>query len=481
MKEILLQKASQIKLLITDCDGVLTDGGVYYGENGEDQKRFNIRDGMGVERLRKLAGIDTAIMTGEKSPSVVMRAEKLNITELHLYVKDKPDVLKGILSRLNLKAEEVAYIGDDYNDAEVMKMAGLTAGPSDALPGIKAQVDYICQAKGGEGCFREFAELIIEAKGAAVASTPVFKNEVITLSNGRKIGKGQPCYVIAEIGINHNGSLDVAKQLIEEAVIAQADAVKFQKRTPEICVPKDQWEVMRDTPWGRMSYIDYKRKTEFGIAEYAAIDQYCKKVGIDWFVSAWDVPSVDFMEQFDTVMYKLASASLTDFNLIQRILLTGRPLMLSTGMSTMKEIETAISYVNNFDPNYPLFVAHSTSAYPCKPEELNLRMINTLEQKFPGIPVGYSGHETGLATTVAAVALGATFVERHFTLDRAMWGSDHAASVEPQGLQRLTRDIRDVEIAAGDGIKKVYESELASMKRLRVNISDEYKDQSLVK
>jgi len=209
--------------------------------------------------------------------------------------------------------------------------------------------------------------------------------------------------------------------------------------------------------------------------EYAAIDQYCRELGIDWFVSTWDVEAVNFMEQFDTPLYKLASASLTDFPLIKRILFTGKPLMLSTGMSTYKEIEDAVDLVKKFDPEYPLFIAHSTSAYPCKPEELNLRMINTLGKKYPGVPIGYSGHETGLATTVAAVTLGATFVERHFTLDRAMWGSDHAASVEPQGLARLVRDIRDVEIAAGDGIKKVYESELGPMKRLRVNISPEYK------
>src|ERR1700744_2085561 len=474
MKDILQHKAVRIKLLITDCDGVLTDGGVYYGENGEDLKKFSIRDGMGVERLRKMCGIETAIITGEKSPSVIQRAEKLKIEELHLFVKDKPEVLKGIMNRLQLSAEEVAYIGDDYNDAEIMKIVGFTACPADALPGIKTQADYVCHLKGGEGAFREFAELIIEAKTSYIPGAPV-KNGVITLSNGRKIGVGQPCYIIAEIGINHNGSLDIAKKLIDEAVAAGVDAVKFQKRTPEICVPKDQWEIMRDTPWGRMSYIDYKRKTEFGIAEYATIDQYCKKVGIDWFVSAWDVPSVDFMERFDTILYKLASASLTDFELIARILETGRPLMLSSGMSTMKEIENALIFVNEYDANYPVFLAHSTSAYPCKPEELNLNMINTLANKFPGVPIGYSGHETGLATTVAAVAMGATFVERHFTLDRAMWGSDHAASVEPQGFQRLVRDIRDVETSAGDGIKRVYESELGPMRRLRVNISEEYK------
>jgi sialic acid synthase SpsE len=298
--------------------------------------------------------------------------------------------------------------------------------------------------------------------------------KTVTLQNNKKMGAGQPCYIIAEIGINHNGSLEIAKKLIDEAVAAKADAVKFQKRTPEICVPKNQWNTIRDTPWGMMTYIDYKRKTEFGYDEYCEIDRYCREREIDWFVSTWDVEAVNFMQQFETPLYKLASASLTDTALIERILYTGRPLMLSTGMSTMTEIETAMRFINRFDENYPLMVAHSTSAYPCKPEELNLKMIEILRGLFPNVPIGYSGHETGLATTVAAVAMGANFVERHFTLDRAMWGSDHAASVEPGGFQRLVKDIRDVELALGDGVKKVYESELAPMKRLRVNISPEY-------
>lgn len=479
MNEILKQKAAGIKLLLTDNDGVLTDAGVYYNTDGELLKKFNMRDGMGVERLRKFAGVDTGIITGEHSPSLIKRAAKLQIVELYTGVKDKAAVLKNICDRLNLSLNQVAYIGDDYNDLEVMKLAGFTACPADALPLVKAKAGFVSTLNGGEGCFREVAEFIIDAK-ANVTLPAGNRNGTITLQNGRVIGKGQPSYIIAEIGINHNGSLETCKKLIDEAVAAKADAVKFQKRTPEICVPKDQWEIMRDTPWGRISYIDYKRKTEFGIAEYATIDHYCKKLGIDWFVSAWDAPSVDFMERFDTILYKLASASLTDFDLIQRILETGKPLMLSTGMSTMKEIETTMNFVNAFDENYPVFIAHSTSAYPCSPQELNLKMIQTLEAKYPGIPVGYSGHETGLATTVAAVSLGATFVERHFTLDRAMWGSDHAASVEPQGLQRLVRDIRDVETATGDGEKRVYESELAPMKRLRVNISDEYKEKPLV-
>jgi len=493
---MLTNKLSRIKLLLTDCDGVLTDGGVYYGPSGEELKLFDIRDGMGVERLFNLANVTTGIITGELSPSVIKRAEKLKITELHLGVKDKPAVFNEILTRLNLKPEEVAYIGDDTNDLEVMKLAGVSICPADAISFIKEKADVICEARGGKGCFREVAEMIIsshlEAQGVSkevnelvISARQEIKeprpaSQTIALNSGNKIGPGEPCYIIAEIGINHNGSLDIAKKLIDEAVAAKATAVKFQKRTPEICVPKDQWNIMRDTPWGRITYIDYKRKTEFGIVEYAIIDQYCKKLGIDWFVSTWDVEAVDFMEQFDTPLYKLASASLTDFQLIKRILLTGKPLMLSTGMSTIKEIEDAVNLVWSFDQNYPLFIAHSTSAYPCKPEELNLKMIQTLGAKYPGVPIGYSGHETGLATTVAAVSLGATFVERHFTLDRAMWGSDHAASVEPQGFQRMVRDIRDVEIASGDGIKRVYESELGPMKRLRVNISEEYKDKSLV-
>jgi len=283
------------------------------------------------------------------------------------------------------------------------------------------------------------------------------------VSSKRTIGAGHPVYIIAEIGINHNGSMDIAKKLIDEAVQAGCDAVKFQKRTPELCTPKDQWHLERDTPWGRMTYINYRKMIELGYDEYSQIDAYCKEKGIDWFVSCWDEDSVDFMEQFNPGVYKFASASLTDHALIGKVKQTGRPYILSTGMSTMGQIREA---VDKFGTNN-LMIAHSTSAYPCHPQELNLKMIDTLSELYPGTPIGYSGHETGLATTVAAVAMGACFVERHFTLDRAMWGSDHAASVEPQGMQKLVRDIRDVELALGDGIKRVYESELGAMKRLR--------------
>lgn len=279
----------------------------------------------------------------------------------------------------------------------------------------------------------------------------------------RFIGDGQPVYIIAEIGINHNGSLELAKKLIDGAVLAGCDAVKFQKRTPELCVPKDQWDIERDTPWGRITYIEYRHKVEFGFSEYEQIDDYCKRKGIDWFASPWDEESVNFLEAFDPVMFKLASASLTDTVLLNKIKKTGKPIMLSTGMSSFDEVVDAVATVGTNN----LLLAQSTSTYPCKLEELNLNVIRTYKEKFPHVPIGYSGHETGLAPTLAAVALGASFVERHITLDRAMWGTDQAASVEIVGLQRLVKDIRDIEKALGDGIKKVYESEYGNIAKLR--------------
>lgn len=277
------------------------------------------------------------------------------------------------------------------------------------------------------------------------------------------IGDGEPVYIIAEIGINHNGSLENAKKLIDGAVFAGCDAVKFQKRTPELCVPKDQWYIERETPWGRMTYIDYRHKVEFSVEEYAEIDRYCNSKKIQWFVSPWDEGAVDFIKQFDPVLYKIASASLTDNELLKKVKATSKPIMLSTGMSSMDEVENAVELCGLEN----ILLAQSTSTYPCKLEELNLRVINSYKEKYPKIPIGYSGHETGLAPTLAAVALGATFVERHITLDRAMWGSDQAASVEIQGMFRLVKDIRDIENSLGDGIKKVYESELSSIKKLR--------------
>lgn len=279
----------------------------------------------------------------------------------------------------------------------------------------------------------------------------------------RLVGEGQPVYVVAEIGINHNGSVELAKRLIDGAAFSGCDAVKLQKRTPELCVPRDQWDVERETPWGRMSYLEYRHRIELSTDDYAEIDRHCAERGIDWFASCWDREAVEFIEAFDPPVYKAASASLTDHELLGAMKDTGKPLIISTGMSTMDEIRAAVATVGTDD----LLIAHSTSAYPCPVDELNLRMILTLKATYPGVPIGYSGHEVGLSTTWAAVAIGATFVERHVTLDRAMWGSDQAASVEVMGMHHLVRDIRDIERALGDGVKRVYESELGPMRKLR--------------
>ena len=280
---------------------------------------------------------------------------------------------------------------------------------------------------------------------------------------GRFVGDGHPVYIIAEIGINHNGNLGLAKKLIDAAVHAGVDAVKFQKRTPEISTRPDQMNQMRDTPWGYISYLDYRHKVEFDEAAYREIDQYCRGKGIGWLTSVWDEPSVDFMERFDTPAYKIPSASLTDLGLLRHARKTGKPIIISTGMSTMGEIRRGVETAGTEN----LAIMHCTSTYPCEPEELNLQMIGTLRHEFPNSPIGYSGHEVGLVPSAVAVALGACLVERHLTLDRAMWGSDQAASVEPGGFERLVKDIRVTEASLGDGVKRVYESEHASLNRLR--------------
>jgi N-acetylneuraminate synthase len=279
---------------------------------------------------------------------------------------------------------------------------------------------------------------------------------------GRNVGDGQPIYIVAEIGINHNGDIELAKKMIDTAVHAGVNAVKFQKRTPELCVPPDQRNHMRETPWGYITYLEYRNKVEFGKEEYSQLDQHCKQKGIPWFASVWDEPSVDFLAAYDPICYKVPSASLTDHQLLKHLRTTGRPIILSTGMSTMQQIRAAVEVLGQTD----LLITHATSTYPCEPDELNLRMIQTLRENFT-CPIGYSGHEVGLIPSVVAVAMGACLVERHLTLDRALWGNDQAASVEPVGFERLVKYIRVTEQALGDGVKRVYESELTSMRKLR--------------
>ncbi len=277
----------------------------------------------------------------------------------------------------------------------------------------------------------------------------------------KTVGNGHPCYVIAEIGINHNGDVDLAKRLISIAVASGCDAVKFQKRTIEIVYTAEELAKPRENPFGTTNG-DLKRALEFGEEEFAEIDRYCREVKMPWFASAWDEPSVDFINRFDVPCFKIASASLTDDNLLRHTRATGKPILLSTGMSTVAEIDHAVEVLGKKD----LVLLHACSTYPAYYEELNLNAIRTLGERY-GIPVGYSGHESGLPSSVAAVALGACIVERHITTDRAMWGSDQAASLEPNGITKLVSYIRVVERSMGDGVKRVLDREQPILKKLR--------------
>ena len=278
----------------------------------------------------------------------------------------------------------------------------------------------------------------------------------------RLVGCGDPCFIVAEIGINHNGDIDMARSLMQLAHNAGFDAVKFQKRTVDIVYSADELAKPREHPWG-LTNGDLKRHLEFTEECYAAIDGYAKELGILWFASCWDEPSVDFISRFKPPAYKIASASLTDDALLRHNRAKGKPIILSTGMSTLRQIEHAVDVLGADD----LVILHATSTYPAPYQELNLSAITSLQQRFPGIPIGYSGHETGIASSVAAVALGACMVERHITLDRSMFGTDQAASLGPSGFSQLIRDIRLVEQALGDGVKRVFDSEVPIMAKLR--------------
>lgn len=280
---------------------------------------------------------------------------------------------------------------------------------------------------------------------------------------GNKIGENEPVYVIAEIGLNHNGDVDLAKRLIDVAADSGAQAVKFQKRTPAISTPEHMKSQLRETPWGTMTYLEYRYRVEFDRDQYIEIGDYATLRGLDWFASPWDEEAVAFLEDLEVVAHKVASASVTDIAMLEALAATGKPVILSTGMSTLEQIDRAVEVLGTEN----LIILHATSTYPLPPEEANIRMITTLRERYAGVPIGYSGHERGLQISIAAVALGAMVVERHITLDRTMWGSDHAASLEPTGFEHLVRDIRVVGEALGDGVKRIYPGELAPLAKLR--------------
>ncbi|GAA3469992.1 N-acetylneuraminate synthase family protein [Nonomuraea roseola] len=460
-----LPEPIDVDAVITDFDGVHTDDRAYVDSDGREMVLVSRSDGMGVSLLRR-SGVKLLVMSTEHNPVVAARARKLGVPVLQ-GLAEKRTVLRDWLTIEGLDPARVAYVGNDVNDLGPMSLVGWPVAVPDAHPRVRAAARVVLTRQGGDGAVRELCERVLAARPELPEPTapkaalrlgvpkPVAIGDVL-------VGDGQPVYVIGEIGINHNGDLDLARRLIDVAADAGCQAVKFQKRTPEICVPVEQRSQIRQTPWGEMTYLEYKERTEFGRDEYTQIAKYCDERGLHWFASPWDVPSVEFLEEMDVLVHKIASASVADHELLRALASTGKPLILSTGMSTLSEIDQAVEILGTDK----LIMMHATSTYPLPPEEANLRTITTLKERY-GVPVGYSGHERGLQISLAAVTLGAVTVERHITLDRTMWGSDHAASLEPAGLEHLVRDIRIIEQAMGDGVKRVFPGEEAPKARLR--------------
>ncbi|SDJ76965.1 3-deoxy-D-manno-octulosonate 8-phosphate phosphatase, YrbI family [Nonomuraea maritima] len=455
-----------VDAVVTDFDGVHTDDRAYVDSDGREMVQVSRSDGMGVSLLRR-AGVRVLVLSTEQNPVVAARARKLGVPVLQ-GLADKRTVLREWLASEGLDPARVAYVGNDVNDLGAMAEVGWPIATPEAHPKARAAARVVLTRPGGSGAVRELCERVLAARPepapAAVTSARVrtWPRRGPVAIGDLLVGDGQPVYVIGEIGINHNGDVDIARRLIDVAADASCQAVKFQKRTPAICVPEEQKRQIRQTPWGEMTYLEYKERTEFGRDEYEQIAKYCDERGLHWFASPWDVPSVEFLEDMDVLVHKVASAGIADHELLRALAATGKPIILSTGMSTLQEIDAAVDILGTDK----LIMMHATSTYPLPPEEANLRTITTLKERY-GVPVGYSGHERGLQISLAAVTLGAVTVERHITLDRTMWGSDHAASLEPVGLEHLVRDIRIIEQAMGDGVKRVFPGEEAPKARLR--------------
>ncbi|SDR14588.1 N-acetylneuraminate synthase family protein [Thermostaphylospora chromogena] len=472
-----------VDAVITDFDGVHTDDRAYIDQHGREMVAVSRSDGLGIAMLRR-SGVKVLIMSTEHNPVVSARARKLGVPVLQ-GLTDKRTVLRDWLEIEGLDPARVAYVGNDINDLGPMSEVGWPVAVPEAHPRVRAAARVLLTRPGGAGAVRELCDRVLAARpvearprtadrgtAASAPSRAVRPPLTAVPRSGASappvavgdllVGAGHPVYVIGEIGINHNGDLDIARRLIDVAAEAGCQAVKFQKRTPEICVPEEQRGQIRQTPWGEMTYLEYKKRTEFGREEYTRIAEHCAERGLQWFASPWDVPSVRFLEEMDVVAHKVPSAAVTDLELLRELASTGKPIILSTGMSTLEEIDRAVEILGTDK----LIIMHATSTYPLPPEEANLRTILTLQERY-GVPVGYSGHERGLQISLAAVTLGAVAVERHITLDRTMWGSDHAASLEPSGLKHLVRDIRIIETALGDGVKRVFPGEEAPKARLR--------------
>ena len=438
----------RVDLLVLDCDGVLTDGQVLVDPQGMEVKRFSLRDGHGLSIARE-AGLKIAILTRVPSAALMARANKLGIEHV-VASKDKAAAIRDICKELNVSPVRAAFMGDDVFDLPAMEQVGLGVAVADAHPRVLARADMVTRSCGGQGAVREFVEKWLAHQGRSCGS-----NISRVTENG--------IYVIAEIGNNHQGDPAIARELIRAAKICGADAVKSQKRDPRTLLSPEEF----NRPYeGRHSfgatYGEHREALELSADAWADMFAYAAEIGIDFFASPWEVNSANLLDDLGCPLFKVASAVVTDRPLLERIASFGRPVILSTGMSTLEEIDGAVEQLSDTE----LYILQCTSAYPAAFETVNLNVMPALAARY-GRTVGLSGHHRGIAVDSAAVALGARVIERHFTLDRTWKGTDHAASLEPPGLEKLVRDIRAVESALGTANKQVLECEQSARAKLR--------------
>lgn len=438
-----------IALLVIDCDGVLTDGQVLVDPDGVEVKRFSLRDGHGLALARE-AGIGIAILTRNPSESLAARARKLGIDEV-IASHDKGSAIREICARRGISPAHTAFIGDDVFDLPAMAEVGLAIAVADAHPRVLAHADWVTRAAGGQGAVREIVDLLL-AHRAGPARSPI----AAAIERRR-------CYLVAEIGQNHQGDPAIARELIHTAKLCGVDAVKSQKRElAALLSPEEQSRPYTSPHAFGATYGEHRRRLELGREAWADLFAYARELGITLFASPWDLPSATLLRELGCPIFKIPSAAVTNLPLLEEIARYGRPVILSTGMSTIEEIDAAVAVLSGSE----LTLLQCTSAYPVESSAVNLRAMQTLAERY-GRPVGLSGHHRGIAIDAAAVALGACLLERHFTLDRTMKGTDHAASLEPPGLSKLVRDVRAVEAALGSGEKAVLECERAARDKLR--------------
>lgn len=439
---------SLIELLVTDCDGVLTDGQVLVDPQGVEVKRFSLRDGHGVAMAIE-AGLKVAILTRHHSQALTARARKLGIQHV-VASTDKGAAIRALCAELCVSPARTAFIGDDVFDLPAMAEVGFAVAVADAHSRVIAHADHVTSARGGQGAVRELIDLLLQQRATGAGS----RIAEVTSS---------AAYLIAEIGQNHQGELAIARELIRTAKLCGVDAVKSQKRDIKALLSPEEYNRPYSSPhsFGR-TYGEHREALELSRDDWADLLAYATELGLDFFASAWDLPSARLLHDLGCPIFKIASASVTHHELLREVASYRRPVILSTGMSTLDEIDAAVELFSGGE----LYILQCTSAYPVESDAVNLRAMRTLADRY-GRPVGLSGHHRGIAIDSAAVALGARILERHFTLDRTLKGTDHAASLEPPGLSKLVRDVRAVEAAMGDGSKVVLDCEKPARAKLR--------------